>query len=181
MSQVSQLLIRDYARGLRLLAVVATLCALWVPFFYFLYRGAQPIDQISPAAAVPMVVSYIMVRAVMRFADEPMSEETQCQKENGELLKQHSFRSHAMATLFVVSLWIMITAVASMGVYWALGMHWAITASWNLVRVIAAVNAGTAVVLCLTPICKPAVVRIAGIFHQVFNHPLPSPMRINRA
>jgi len=132
-------------------------------------------DEIIGTVAIPLMVSYILVRGAIWVATDipPMSPEEIASFERLQKNGRHWAFSAIGVVVFVGGMWIFATAGLSLVAYYLLGLHWAAQAALLTLRLIFWVVAISAVQLCLKWLCKIALVKIAHLSRIIFDLPFP--------
>jgi hypothetical protein len=182
----------ELTRGSRIFIIAIPFSVLMVALIAWSDPNASG-DLIATSAAVPVMVSYLMIRVIMWLASglpEPTEEDKRILAE--EHRKTHTTaiaievrsgddgkssarititRSGLLAVAFVLSVWCTIAGSISAGVFWGLGITKATTEAILIVKWILMLVAGSAVLLCLTIFCRAALIKIAKLSHEIFEDP----------
>jgi hypothetical protein len=167
----------DLLRGSRLALIVIPISIIAVLGVFWANKTASG-DEIAATAAVPLLVSYLMIRGIMWAASgipDLTDEEKKAleQRRASEPAPMLTIDISAMlAAAFVLGMWWVVAGSISAGVYWALGLNRAFYAAVASVKWTLFVVGGSAVMICLSMLCRAWLVKIARFSHGVFNDPL---------
>jgi hypothetical protein len=171
--KVSKGIFSDLTKASRLLVIVVPVAALVVGAIVWA-RPTVSGDEVAAIAAVPLLISYMMIRGVMWAAsripdatDEERKAFEQGQKEHPPQLSI----SGTLAIAFVLGVWWVVTGSLSAVAYWGLGLNVAFSAVVSSIKWTLLVVSTAAVLICLTTLCRTWLLKIAKFSHDVFDDP----------
>lgn len=171
----------DASRVARIFALTLPIGALFVTAVALANRQLS-IDEIAASVAVPLMVSYLLVRAIIWLvADVPErtpEEIKQLEAAHTDCQSIAVAIPTAVVVVFVVGIWASITASISLGFYAVLGLSWAFAAALSLLKVVFFIVAVSAISICLVSFCNPWIIKLARFFRVVFHFPVPVPTKV---
>lgn len=176
LKRISSEIFSDLTRAVRLLKIVVPASVAVVGAIAFANRTATG-DEITATAVVPLIFSYLMVRAIMWLAsgipEATEEEKLAFERHRRQHPPQFSIEiSGILAVAFVLGMWWIVAGGLSAGAYWALGLTRAFSATALSLKWTCLIVASVAVSICLMTLCKSWLLRIAKFFHDTFDDPL---------
>lgn len=181
----------DLIRGSRLLIIAFPFSVAMVALVMWSDPKASA-DVIATSAAVPLIVSYLMIRAIMWLASElpELTEEERRRleedhKAHAAAIKVEWRRRHdekqttaitvttagLLAVAFVLGVWCVVAGAFSALIYWCIGLTQAVSMALSIINWTLGIVAATAVLLCLIRLCRASLLKIAKISHDLFDDP----------
>lgn len=165
----------DLTRASRLLVIVVPVAVLVVGAIAWA-RPAISGDELATIAAVPLLISYLMIRGVMWAASRIPEATDEQRKAFEQRQKEHPPQvsisiSRTLAIAFVLGMWWVVTGSLSAVAYWGLGLNVAFSAVISSIKWTLLVVSTTAVLICLMTLCKAWLLKIAKFSHDVFDDP----------
>lgn len=175
MHKLGQRVANESRRGLRLVALAFMLNLVWVPLLFGI-SGSHSADEMAVTAAVPLIVSYLMLKAVMWMASGAREMTDDEVRETEKLVNANTGNrtraSDVLGILFLIGVWLGVAGFLSFLTYWGIGLYWAMLGALQLVQAILIITAGSAVLLCLIKLCHPWTIRVARFFFDFLDRPL---------
>jgi hypothetical protein len=172
MPTVSNGIFSDLTRALRLSVIAVPVSVITVVVVAWANPAATG-DEIATIAAVPLLISYLMIRGIM-WLDSATPNPTEEEMRAFERSHAPAFSVEVSATLglvFVLGMgWVAVGTLSALA-YWALGLPHAFAATLSSVKWTLFIAAMAAVIICLMMLCKSWLLKIARASHLLFNDP----------
>jgi len=189
--RISSRIYSDLTRGSRLFLIAFPFSLAMVALVMW-SNSKSSTDVIATSAAVPLIVSYLMIRLIMwmasRIPDMTEEEARRFEREHEmsatamkvERQRQSDGQDRTTVTItpsgflivaFVLGVWCVVAGTISAGIYWCLGLTQAVLMAITIVKWTLTVVAAAAVILCLISFCRESLLRIAKMSHDIFDDP----------
>jgi hypothetical protein len=162
----------DGRRAVRIALIALGVSLLWVPALW-MAAGEKPVGEMAAVAAIPLIVSYVLLRAIGQFVS--VSERDRAESEDGVKVVVHgglALLFGLAALIFVFGVWTFAISGLSLLAYEALGIEWAANGAGVVILLTLRVVAGIAITICTLILCKEWIGRIAKVSHEIVNHPI---------
>jgi hypothetical protein len=136
-------------------------------------------DEVAATVAIPLMISYLMVRAIDRLVSE-LPEVTAEDKERIERLKEerHTIDIPAILAIpFMVVAWVCVATGLSVGFYRLLGLTWGFSAALVVLKCAVILIGVISVTMCLKWLFRIGIVRTAYFFRSLSHFPMPGSHR----
>jgi hypothetical protein len=176
LSQLQNQFKNDSRRGARIALLALLVSLVWVPILWMAV-GEKPLGEMAATAAIPLIVSYLLLRTIGHFASDSQGHTQQRRESEAVKVEVRTTGAIALvfiaaACIFILGVWIISVAGASFLAYTALDIHWAASGSVAVILTTLRVVAVTAITISALALCRESITRIARVSHEIVNHPI---------
>jgi hypothetical protein len=147
-------------------ALVSIAIILWL-------NSKVSVDELSVIVAIPVMISYLMVRGIDRlFSDVP--EMTLEQQERVRRMEQDGSViavPPVIGIIFIAGAWVCVATGLSIGFYKLLGLSWGFSAALSVLKFALLLIAGISVTVCLKCLLRSWLVKTAQFLRSLSRFP----------